>query len=425
MRLLEIEIIKTQLTKFQKVQLRSEGYAGLKIDLLVQCDVDRFYGIEYEEFPAQIAQVALWLMDHQMNMMVSQEFGEYYVRLPLSKSAKIIHGNALHVDWDILLISEQTISIHAIEANIIQVQESDLKYGKVNLFAEKINITDKPPVEEPKDVKFDYILGNPPFIGSKMMTQQQRREVVDMFDNSNGFGVMDYVTAWYAKAAKYLQKHYSVDNDTDILNTRVAFVSTNSISQGEQVGLLWQYLISKFGIKINFAHTTFRWSNEARGKAAVYCVIIGFAKDEVPNKLIYIYDNINGDPHEVRATHINPYLVNGKDIFITHRQHPICNVPEMSFGNMPLDGGNLLLSDIEKDELLIKEPEAKNFIKPLISSKEFLNNEKRWCIWLVDANPSDIKKLPFVIEHIEKVRQFRFRKYCSFYTKIRFDSFII
>ena len=396
-RLLEFAVIK-ELQKGQQV---------FNVASLMLCDVDRFYGIEYEEFPAQIAQVALWLIDHQMNMLVSQEFGEYIVRLPLRKSGKIVHGNALQINWDSLLLSETTITIHAAEANIIQVQEPVLKYGKVNVFADKINITDKVPIEAESNLQFDYILGNPPFIGSKMMTAQQRSEVATMFDNVDGCGVLDYVTAWYAKAAKYLQNHYDPDKKNGSQNTRIAFVSTNSIVQGEQVGLLWQFLILKYGVAINFAHLTFRWSNEARGNAAVYCVIIGFSKYEDSTKRIFVYDDIKGDPHEVTASHINPYLVDSKDVFIRHKQKPICDVPEMSFGNMPLDGGNLLLTDAEKDDLLSGEPGALKFIKPLISAREFINNEKRWCLWLVDAEPNELRKLPLILKRIEKVKQFR------------------
>ena len=396
-RMLEFAVIK-ELQKGQQV---------FNVASLMLCDVDRFYGIEYEEFPAQIAQVALWLIDHQMNMLVSQEFGEYIVKLPLQKSGKIVHGNALRTDWDSLLLSETTITIHATEANIIQAREPELKYGKVNVFADKVNITDKVPAEEVSNIQFDYILGNPPFIGSKMMTVQQRAEVAEMFDYVDGCGIMDYVTAWYAKAAKYLQAHYDPDKKNGSQNTRIAFVSTNSISQGEQVGLLWQYMMLKYGATINFAHSTFKWANEAKGNAAVYCVIIGFSKDEDPAKRIFLYDDIKGDPHEVAASHINPYLVDSKDVFIRNRQKPICNVPEMSFGNMPLDGGNLLLTDDEKDELLAEEPGALKFIKPLISAREFLNNEKRWCLWLVDAKPNELRKLPLILKRIGKVKQFR------------------
>ena len=368
-RMLELAILR-QLFKFD------DASQTRNINMSLVCDVDRFYGIEYEEFPAQIAQVAMWLTDHQMNMLASQEFGEYYVRLPLKSSAKIVHGNALRTDWD----------------NLIELLPWEVKKDKNN-------------EEEIKPV-FDYIYGNPPFIGSKMMTSQQRNDVAEAFDNISGCGVMDYVTAWYAKASKYLQLNYDPDKKQQ-QNTSVAFVSTNSIAQGEQTGLLWQYLKSNFGIQIHFAHTTFKWSNEARGNAAVYCVIIGFSKDRAINRRLFIYDDIRSDPHEIHPHNINPYLIDGKDVFIRHRQTPISNVPKMSFGNMPLDGGNLLLTDDEKNELLISERGAAKFIKPLISAREFINNIPRWCLWLVDADPAELRKLPLVLERIEKVKQFR------------------
>ncbi len=397
LRLLEFAILK-ELQKGQQV---------ISLESLMLCNVDRFYGIEIEEFPAQIAQVALWIMDHQLNMLFSQEFGDYVSRLPLTKSAFIFHGNALQIEWDSLLNPEKTYSVYAHEANIIKVKEPEPVFGKVNVYAKVINVLDKPPVVKPADVKFDYIYGNPPFVGSKMMTVQQRKEVAEMFNNYHGIGILDYVTAWYAKAAKYLQIHQDDKFSPAGQKTHVAFVSTNSIAQGEQVGILWHYLINKFGVSINFAHTTFKWLNEGKGVAAVYCVIIGFSKTEEAVKRIFIYDDIRGDPHEVLASHINPYLVDGKDVFIQHRQKPICNVPEMSFGNMPLDGGNLLFSDEEKQEFLINEPDASKFIKPLISAREFLNNEKRWCLWLVDAEPFEIRKMKWVSERVEKVRKFR------------------
>jgi len=324
----------------------------------------------------------------------------------------IIQGNALQIDWDIMLNQEKTVTIYADKLNYIETgdaaSEPSLHFKTANVItreAEKVEKFVNGFVES--RIMFDYILGNPPFIGSKMMTYAQRHEVAEMFGNISGCGVLDYVTAWYARAARYLQKYYEPEINPNFQNTRVAFVSTNSIAQGEQVGLLWQYLITKFELKINFAHTAFRWSNEARGNAAVYCVIIGFAKDEETNKRIFIYDDVKDDPHEVPASHINPYLVDGKDVFIRHRQQPICNVPTMSFGNMPLESGNLLFSDSEKDMFLDHEPGAQKFMKPLISAKEFLNNEKRWCLWLVDAEPAELRKLPLVMKRIEKVKQFR------------------
>ena len=394
LRLLELEIIKV----LQKGQMVTD------IAEKIRLDVDRFYGIELEEFPSQIAQVAMWLVDHQMNMRVSETFGQYFVRLPLIKSANIICGNALRIDWDSLLIPEKTISIHAKEANIIQTQvhEKDLIYGKVNVFAEKINITDNPSLNGPTDVKFDYIFGNPPFIGSKMMNKDQRSDVVELFNNSPGSGILDYVTAWYIKSAKYLQVNNSTKKEI-----KSAFVSTNSITQGEQVGVLWYELLHKYHVKIHFAHRTFKWYNEAKGVAAVYCVIIGFSNFDISEKSIFEYWDIKGEPHQIKVKNINPYLVEGKDFAIISRNNPICNVPKMSFGNMPLDGGNLLLTTEQKDELIKKEPMATRFLKRTIGSQEFIHNEQRWCLWLLDINPTELRKLPLVLERVEKVKRFR------------------
>jgi hypothetical protein len=342
LRLLELEILRT---------LNKTGQIEADINSIIWLDVDMMHGIEFEEFPARIAEVAMWLIDHQMNMLISNEFGHYFIRLPLKKAAKIIHGDALEINWE----------------NIV---------SKYNL---------------------SFILGNPPFIGSKMMKQNQRNQIVKQFDNADGSGVLDYVTGWYIKTAKFIQ-------DTKI---KAAFVSTNSIVQGEQTSILWGQMLYKYNIKIHFAHRTFKWSNEAKGKAAVYCVIIGFANYDVNNKSIFDYDNINGAAHELKAKNINPYLVDAKDILINKSSHPICNVPKMSFGNMPLDGGHLLLSDEEKKEFVLKEPKAEKYILPLISAYEFLNGEKRWCLWLVDAEPSEIKHLPEIMKRIELVKKFR------------------
>jgi hypothetical protein len=208
---------------------------------------------------------------------------------------------------------------------------------------------------------------------------------------------LDYVTAWYIKAAKYIQG----------TNTKVAFVSTNSIVQGEQTSILWGQMLNKYKIKIHFAHRTFKWSNEAKGNAAVYCVIVGFANFDTSNKSIFEYEDIKGEAHEIKAKNINPYLVDAKDLLINKSSNPISNVPKMSFGNMPLDGGHLLLSDNEKKEFILKEPKAEKFIKPLISAYEFLNGEKRWCLWLLDAEPNEIKQMPEVLKRANLVKKFR------------------
>ncbi len=342
LRLLELEVLRV---------LNKSGQRVIDVSSIILIDVDQFYGIEYEEFPARIAEVAMWLIDHQMNMLVSNEFGQYFVRLPLKKAAQIRHADALETDWESV------------------VTKNDLS----------------------------FIIGNPPFIGSKIMKQSQRDQIVKEFDNADGSGVLDYVTGWYIKAAKFIQ-------GTKI---KVAFVSTNSIVQGEQTSILWEPMIGKYNVKIHFAHRTFKWSNEAKGNAAVYCVIIGFANFDTPNKSIFEYENIKGEAHEVKVKNINSYLVDAKDLFIDKNSNPICKVPKMSFGNMPLDGGNLLLTDEKKIELLNREPKIEKFIKPLLSAFEFLNGKKRWCLWLVDAEPSEIKQSPEIMKRVELVKKFR------------------
>lgn len=391
LRLLELEVVKAKQKGQQVIDLRS----------LIELNVDQFYGIEYEEFPTRIAEVAMHLIDHQMNMEFSVKFGLPFKRLPLKKSATIIHGNALQIDWGTLK-NKESLYVYTDDLNYKVVNEPQASYGTVNVITKNKPTEIAPDKEFPKAkqtnrIHYDYILGNPPFSGSKVMSQTMRNEVTAEFGNIQGSGVMDYVTAWYIKAAKYIQ-------GTKI---KAAFVSTNSIVQGEQVAILWGQLLNVYGIKIHFAHRTFDWSNEASKNAAVYCVIIGFANFDTDKKTIFDYEDIKGEPHAIPAKNINPYLVDARDILIPKRQKPLCNVPEMSFGNMPLDGGHLLFSDEEKKEFLKKEPNAKKFIKPLISAYEFLNGEKRWCLWLVGVEPSEFKQMPEVLKRVELVRKFR------------------
>jgi type II restriction/modification system DNA methylase subunit YeeA len=391
LRLLELEILRT---------IYKDGQQVIDISNIIWLDVDMMYGIEYEEFPARIAEVAMWLMDHQMNMLISNEFGKYFARLPLKKAAKIVNGDALKTNWK-TLISTEVATVYTDHLNFKVIKEPVENYGTLNVMtksASEINSNAEFPIHNVTErIEYDYILGNPPFIGSKMMKQFQRDEIVKQFNNSEGSGVLDYVTGWYIKAAKYIQG----------TNTKVAFVSTNSIVQGEQTSILWGQLLNKYQIKIHFAHRTFKWSNEAKGNAAVYCVIVGFANFDTNNKSIFEYENIKGEPHEIKVKNINPYLVDAKDLLITKSSNPICKVPKMRFGNMPLDGGHLLLTDEEKNEFLQKEPNAEKFIKPLISAQEFLNNAKRWCLWLVDVDPSELKQMPEVLKRIDLVRKFR------------------
>jgi hypothetical protein len=342
LRLLEIEILRALLAKGEKL---------LDVSTQVWIDVDQFFGIEIEEFPARIAEVAMWLIDHQMNMRISEEFGQYFVRLPLKKSPNILNGNALRMDWK----------------EIVKPEE------------------------------LSYILGNPPFIGKHLQNDEQKKDMASIFGDIDKSGSLDYVTAWYIKGAEYIQ-------NTKI---KVAFVSTNSITQGEQVEILWKPLFERFGIKIHFAHRTFKWSNEAKGNAGVFVVIIGFANFDVKNKRIWDYETPKSEAHEIKANNINPYLVDAADVFVSGRSKPLYNVPKMMWGNKPVDGGHLILSEDEKHLLISKEPAAAKFIRPLLSAANYLNNIPRWCLWLVGADPKELRSLPLVMERIKNVQKVR------------------
>ena len=387
LRLLELEILRV---------LHKSGQRVIDVSDIIWLDVDQFYGIEYEEFPARIAEVAMWLIDHQMNMLISNEFGQYFIRLPLKKAAAIVHGDALETNWQSLLNPLNTYTVRAEHADIFLLQEPQIPYGKINVEAKSYLVHTGTP-ESVNIKKFDYIIGNPPFIGSRIMSKEQKESLNKAFENIKNTGELDYVTAWYIKAAKYIQN----------TKTKVAFVSTNSIVQGEQTAILWGQMFNKYGIKIHFAHRTFKWSNEARSNAAVYCVIIGFANYDTQNKSIFDYEDIKGETHEIKARNINSYLVDAKNIFIEKRRKPICNVPNIVFGSMPNDGGNFLFTDEEKKEFVKHEPKAENFIFPFLSAYEFLNGKKRWCLWLKNANPTEIKEAKSVTERIKNVKEIR------------------
>ncbi|MCD4726021.1 MAG: hypothetical protein K8R46_00005, partial [Pirellulales bacterium] len=321
----------------------------LDIHNLSLVDVDAFHGIEISEWPARIAEVAMWLMDHQMNLKLSEEFGQYFVRLPLRKSPKIVLGNALRLDWTKILPPERC----------------------------------------------SYMLGNPPFVGGKYQTPDQHADMKNIAGDIKGHGLLDYVTGWYIKAAKYIQ-------GTKIV---VCFVSTNSITQGEQVGALWNPLFQRFGLKIHFSHRTFPWGSEARGKAHVHVVIIGFAAFDTAKKRIH--ECHDGKPSATCVENISPYLVDGPDQAVVNCQNPICDVPQICFGNQPIDGGHLLLDRGEKAELLAKDPNAKKFIRQFIGAREFINGKKRWCLWLRDTTPTELRSMPGVMRRVRAVRKFR------------------
>jgi len=343
LRLLEIaahkEIQRIEKQKYMNLEL----YRGI--------DVDAMYGIEIEEFPAQIARTAMWIMDHLMNVRLSEEFGEYLPRLPLTSTPHIVHGNALRLDWKEIVNPEH----------------------------------------------LSYILGNPPFVGAKLLDDSQRTDVEHAIGHVPNFGLLDFVAAWYIKAVDFIQ-------DTHI---KVAFVSTNSISQGEQVGVLWSYLLSR-GAKINFAHRTFKWMNEAKGVAAVYCVIIGFDLYGQPEKIIHDYPDIKGEPISRYVENITPYLSSGRTVLIENRRDPICAVPIIQKGSQPTDNGYLLFdTEVELNQFLANEPGAEKFIRPFVGAQEFIQGFQRWCLWMVDAQPNEIKKFPSILKRAEEIHKYR------------------
>jgi hypothetical protein len=341
LRLLEIEVLSEYLQTQQVFD----------IELMIRVNVDQFYGIEIVEFPARIAQTALWLIDHLMNTKASQKFGKYIARIPLTSSPSIVISNALPIDWETI------------------VPKSELS----------------------------YILGNPPFVGYKLQSEEQKQDLQLIFQDNVSAKTLDYVTAWYIKAAQYMQN----------TNICTAFVSTNSICQGEQAIILWSGLMNKYKIKINFAHQTFRWSNEARGMAAVYVVIVGFAVNDT-NKILFIYDDVKGEPNIYVPKMINHYLIDAETIFISKSSQPLQkDTPLMNYGSEPREGGFLLLTNDEKDDIIKNEPDLKKYIKQFVSSDDFINNIKRYCFWLVDAAPSDIKKSKELVSRLKKVQDFR------------------
>jgi len=249
--------------------------------------------------------------------------------------------------------------------------------------------------------RVDYLLGNPPFVGKQHQNAEQKAGMEHVFAGVKGAGVLDFVAAWYIKAADYLKDDAATERalagvgaaPPPSKRVKVAFVSTNSITQGEQVAVLWGALLAR-GVKIHFAHRTFQWSNDAPGEAAVHCVIVGFAMHDAERKTIFDYPDIKSEPHATAAANINPYLVDAPDVLLESRRQPISQVPEAVFGNMPNDGGHLLLSDAEKNELLSREPSAKKWLRPFLGADEFLYGTRRWCLWLEGISPQELRALP-------------------------------
>jgi hypothetical protein len=351
LRLLEIDLLKA---------LRMDGQLALDVSQMCQIDVDQFYGIELGEFPARIAEVALWMMDHIMNNKLSLVFGESYVRIPLKKSPHIQQADALEMDWARLIA--------------------------------------------PGDCS--YILGNPPFGGAKYQSPKQREQVRRVAHLGGSGGTLDYVTAWFITAGAYLRES----------RARVGFVATNSITQGEQVAQLWPLLFDRYGLEISFAHRTFAWGSDARGMAHVHVVVIGLCRRDMepPVKRLFSYNDIHGQPTESKHQALTPYLfdagkVVNRHLVVEETNRSLCGAPQLVIGSKPIDEGHYIFSSEARLEFLRKEPHARKFMHPFVGADEFLYGIERWILYLGEAPPEEIRSMPAVKQRVVAVGRYRLK----------------
>ena len=334
------------------IQAMYGGENVLTFDILIKVNISQFYGIEINDFACTVAKTALWIAESQTLKETSAIAGRAIDFLPLKTNAYIHEGNALRIDWSEVIAPD----------------------------------------------KLNYIMGNPPFVGYSLQSKEQKEDMLSIYVDEKGkpyktAGKIDYVAAWYWKAAQLMYTNPVI---------RAALVSTNSITQGEQVAAIWKPLFERFGIHIDFAYRTFRWDSEADIKAHVHCVIIGFSKADTKAKTIYL-----SDAQTIQATNINTYLIDAPDTWIDSRSKPLCDVPDMIYGSKPTDGGFLFIKEDEYKEIIANEPEISKYIKRIYGSEEFINNKVRYCIWLVGVSPAEIRKSPFLMERVNSVREYR------------------
>ena len=326
-------------------------FGGVQKEDLIQVSIGQFYGIEINDFAVTVARTALWIAESQMMKETEDVVHMSLDFLPLRSYANITEGNALRLDWESVVPKHQ----------------------------------------------LSYIMGNPPFVGYSLQSKEQKKDILSIYVNEKGkpyktAGKIDYVAGWYFKASQLIQG----------TNIRIAFVSTNSITQGEQVAGVWKPLYDRFGIHIDFAYRTFRWDSEANLKAHVHCVIVGFSV--APNNA---EKRIYSEEHFQMAENINAYLMDAPTVFIESRSKSLCEVPEMLYGNKPTDGGFLFLTNDEYQDVQKREPEILKYIRRVYGASEFINNKPRFCIWLVGVSPAEVRKSKFIMERVESVRKFR------------------
>ena len=401
LRRLENECLKV--VHGSQMLLSSEDFSPIKVK------ISQFYGIEINDFAVTVAKTALWIAESQM-MKETEEIVEQNLDfLPLSTSATIVEGNALRMDWSTLETEAKNDFVFADKLNVYKINEKsgvnmvcepevpyNAHYTELNVVTPEITERKFPEKDAKKSVSYDYIIGNPPFVGARFMDKRQKEDVISTFGkNWHGAGDLDYVCCWYKKALETIKGS----------DTRCAFVSTNSVTQGTSVANLWKPLFAD-GLHFDFAWRTFKWANETPDKknmAAVHCVVIGFSIAEKTKPKI-IFEN---EHEKIEAKNINGYLLDLPDIFVESRSKPICNVPLMNKGSMPADDGHLIITASEYNKFINNEPKAKKFVKEFLGADEFLNSKKRYCLWLVNATPAELRTMPFVMKRIEAVRTSR------------------
>lgn len=367
----------------------------------IKVDIHQFYGIEINDFAVATATTALWIAEAQMMAETEKIMNVNLNFLPLKAYHNIVEGNALRMDWSHLQAGLQLEYVYADRLNIIRPEElSGDKHmlRDPGMSHDELNVVTKDvhfglPENPCNQIHFDYLIGNPPFVGARNMSKEQKDDILEVFGkNWKNVGNLDYVCCWFKKAADLMRN----------TKTRCAFVATNSITQGESVANLWKPLFEIMGIHIDFAWRSFKWDSESLQKAQVHCVIVGFSADRTGNKFIY---EIGRTP--IAANNINGYLLDGDDIAIESRTTPLCDVPEMGIGNKPIDGGFYLFSEEEKQEFIAKQPQAVRYFRRWYGAQEFINNRVRYCLWLGDCSPTELRTMPLCMERVKEVRKYR------------------
>ncbi len=390
-----------------------QSFLGFEEANPIKVSINQFYGIEINDFAVTVATTALWISEAQMLRETEKIVQHDIDFLPLKSYSNIREGNALRMNWDTLSEPQKINAIYAERLNVyettdlesvIGVSEPEVKYGTINKEVDVIarNVVHKD-IEDilqkgKEPIEYDYIIGNPPFVGYSLQSKSQKDDTLSVFVDYNGkpyktAGKIDYVANWFFKAAQFVSRK----------RTHCAFVATNSITQGEQVAAIWRPLYDNFGIHIDFAYRTFRWDSESDSKAHVHCVIIGFSavSDDKP-KTIFV-----SDKQSIQTNNINAYLIEGKNVWVNSINKPICNVPQMISGNRPTDGGYLLLDEKEKEELINTDPLSEKYIKQFMMGYEFINGVKRYCLWLVGIQPNDLRSMPRVLERVRLCKEAR------------------